>query len=157
MDKLAQKLYSNLNTINKKICRIAYQFNFYPIDILTHLLESQQSDIVEIIPIEHPIPKNINSNCSLILKENNTILIGFLIIVKRLDNVEILYLFIIPECRGQGLATLSIKKIKEEFKGVTIKIPTKEQKLISIINKLDFKFERLCHNKIDLLFSCKNK
>jgi GNAT superfamily N-acetyltransferase len=154
--ELIKKIYPNLNKTNQIIFQIAHQYKFYPLDIISHLMASQNTDVVEAIPIEHPIPDNTNSNCSLILKENNTMIIGFLIIVKRFDGVEILYLFIIPECRGQGLATESIKYIKEQFKGIPIKIPTKEEKLISIINKLDFKFERLCNNKIDLLFTCKN-
>tara|TARA_Y100001972_G_C7635923_1_gene319256 strand:- start:1118 stop:1606 length:489 start_codon:yes stop_codon:yes gene_type:complete len=149
--------YNKLTEQNKIIYKIARQHNFYSEDILLRLSESQKSNKVEIIPIEHPIPDDINNNCYLIYKENNTIIIGFSILIHYEEYLDLNYLFIIPECRNQTLGTETIKFIKKEYKGKPIGIPTKEKKLISIINKLDFKFQRMCHNKKDLWFRCENK
>jgi GNAT superfamily N-acetyltransferase len=84
------------------------------------------------------------------LKINGDILAGFVILSEYPDTAgeytagEIDYIFILPQYRRFGIATTYITRCKTHFKKICVS--TKEDPMKRCLEKLDFKFDRMCDN-----------
>jgi GNAT superfamily N-acetyltransferase len=67
---------------------------------------------------------------------------------------EVMYIFIIPECRRKGIATAYLESLKEDYSKVIVN--TAETPMKECVKKLGFEFDRMCDNGRELSYEFNN-
>ena len=120
---------------------LAQEYNFYPLDVYYQLRLAEVHPEV-IIPCFWKIKgKLVGFSIGQYFKKTPS---------KGESCFELNYIFIVPECIGNGIFSSHLDDLFEKYK--ILYIPTREKHMIQILNKKGFKVDKVCDNRKDISF-----